>query len=51
MQVQTRETLSAGLRELGLVEGDTVWVHSSFKSIGGVEGGAGTVVALSLIHI
>ena len=45
MQVQTRETLRAGLRELGLVEGDTVWVHSSFKSLGSVEGGAGTVVA------
>jgi len=44
-QVQTRETLRAGLRELGLVEGDTVWVHSSFKSLGSVEGGAGTVVA------
>ena len=45
MQLKTRETLRAGLRELGLVEGDTVWVHSSFKSLGSVEGGAGTVVA------
>ncbi|MCH2321078.1 MAG: AAC(3) family N-acetyltransferase [SAR202 cluster bacterium] len=44
-QVQTRETLKSGLRELGLEEGDTVWVHSSFKSLGSVEGGAGTVVA------
>lgn len=37
--------LAAGLRALGVAPGDTLFVHSSFKSLGPVEGGAATVVA------
>jgi len=33
------------LRELGVNAGDVLFVHSSFRSIGPVEGGAGTVTA------
>ena len=41
----TRETLCEDLRELGVQTGDTLFIHSSFKSLGPVDGGAGTVVA------
>ncbi len=40
----TCESLCNDLQRLGLEKGDTVFVHSSFKSIGPVEGGAETVV-------
>ncbi len=40
-----RERLAADLRRLGVAAGDTLFVHSSFKSLGPVEGGAPTVIA------
>ena len=40
----TFENLVEGFRELGVNEGDTLLVHSSYKSLGEVEGGAETVV-------
>jgi aminoglycoside N3'-acetyltransferase len=36
--------LVAALRDVGLGEGDSVFVHSSFKSLGQVKGGALTVI-------
>jgi aminoglycoside 3-N-acetyltransferase len=36
--------LISGFRQLGLDEGDTLLVHSSFKSLGPVDGGPPTVV-------
>ena len=36
--------VEAALRELGLVSGDTVMVHSALSSMGHVEGGADTVI-------
>lgn len=44
MEVVTYETLVAGLRALGLQPGMGVMVHSSLRSLGHVEGGAGTVI-------
>lgn len=41
----TRSSLTADLRALGVEPGNTLFVHSSFRSLGSVEGGAGTVVA------
>ena len=41
----TRQSLAEGLCRLGVEPGDLVFVHSSFRSLGPVEGGAGTVVA------
>jgi len=40
----TRETLANDFRGLGVGSGDTVWMHSSFKSLGRVDGGAAAVV-------
>jgi aminoglycoside 3-N-acetyltransferase len=40
----SRKTLADGLRQLGL-EGKPVAVHSSLRSFGRVEGGAGTVIS------
>jgi aminoglycoside 3-N-acetyltransferase len=40
----TREDIEAGLRQMGLGQGDAVEVHSSLSSLGWVEGGAATVV-------
>ena len=40
----TRESLARDLRALRLEPGDMVFVHSSFKSLGPVEGGAAAVV-------
>jgi len=40
----TKPRIEADLRALGLAEGDTVALHASFKSLGGVEGGPATVV-------
>ena len=40
----TFEKLVEGFRELGVAEGDTLLVHSSYKSLGEVEGGPQTVI-------
>jgi aminoglycoside 3-N-acetyltransferase len=40
----TFENLVDGFRELGVAEGDTLLVHSSYKSLGEVDGGPETVV-------
>ncbi len=40
-----RAQLADDLRRLGVCSGDILFVHSSFKSLGPVEGGAATVVA------
>lgn len=42
--MHTRESLSADALRLGIEAGDTLFVHSSFKSLGPVEGGAAVVV-------
>ena len=42
--MHTRDTLVRDLRTLGVRDGDTLFVHSSFKSLGTVSGGAQTVV-------
>lgn len=39
----TRERLVEGLQSLGICEGDVVFLHSSLKSIGYVDGGPNTV--------
>ena len=36
--------LTQDLRDLGVQPGDTLFIHSSFKSLGPVPGGAGTVI-------
>ena len=41
----SRDRLLRDLRSLGVEPGDLLFVHSSFKSLGPVEGGAGGVVA------
>ncbi len=41
----TREKLAQELRNLGVESGDILFIHSSFKSLGPVDGGAGTVVS------
>ena len=40
----TLQSMTQDLRTLGLRAGDSVLIHSSFKSLGPVEGGADTVV-------
>jgi aminoglycoside 3-N-acetyltransferase len=40
----TRAEIAAGLRGLGIAGGDTVFFHSSLKSLGWVVGGADTVI-------
>ena len=44
MATVTREDIRQAARALGLVRGDTVLIHSSFKSFGYVEGGAEAVI-------
>ena len=44
MTTLTREDIRQAARALGLVRGDTVLIHSSFKSFGYVEGGAEAVI-------
>ena len=41
----TKKDITKCLNELGIQKGDTVLVHSSFKSLGEVDGGAETVIA------
>lgn len=41
----TKEKLLYNLRDLGVESGDILFIHSSFKSIASVEGGAETVVS------
>ena len=41
----TREKLTQDFTDLGIAQGDTLFIHSSFKSLGPVEDGAGTVIA------
>lgn len=40
----TRKTLAEDLRRLGVERGDVLFIHSSFKSLGTVAGGAAAVV-------
>jgi aminoglycoside 3-N-acetyltransferase len=42
--MHTRASLAADLARLGVVPGDTLFVHSSFKSLGPVDGAAGAMV-------
>ena len=44
LRSHTVGTLSRDLRNLGIDSGDTLFVHSSFRSLGQVEGGASAVV-------
>lgn len=41
----TREKLIQDFSNLGIEKTDTLFIHSSFKSLGSVEGGAGTVIS------
>lgn len=41
----TREKLIQDFSNLGIEKADTLFIHSSFKSLGAVEGGAGTVIS------
>ena len=41
----TREKLIQDFSDLGIEKADTLFIHSSFKSLGAVEGGAGTVIS------
>ncbi|MBM3240001.1 AAC(3) family N-acetyltransferase [Candidatus Poribacteria bacterium] len=41
----TKEKLLYDLRDLGVEPGDILFIHSSFKSLGPIEGGAETVVS------
>jgi len=40
----TRAALAAGLARLGIAQGETLFIHSSLKSLGYVEGGAQAVI-------
>ena len=40
----SQKALSQDLRGLGVGAGATIFIHSSFRSLGSVIGGAGTVV-------
>ena len=41
----THKTLTQDFTNLGIEKGDTLFIHSSFKSLGPVEEGAGTVIS------
>ena len=41
----TEESLCRDLLDLGVTPGDTLFIHSSYKSLGPVQGGAGAVVS------
>jgi aminoglycoside 3-N-acetyltransferase len=49
--VDCRQAIAADLRELGVRAGDTILVHSSFKSLGPVPGGIETVVQGFLLAV
>ncbi|MEJ2564251.1 MAG: AAC(3) family N-acetyltransferase, partial [Anaerolineales bacterium] len=38
------DDLIRGFEKMGISPGDTIMVHSSYKSLGGVNGGADTVI-------
>ena len=40
----TLEKLTQDFTNLGIAQGDTLFIHSSFKSLGSVEDGASTVI-------
>ena len=42
--MNTKEQLKKALMDIGIKEGDDLMVHSSFKSLGGIEGGAKAVI-------
>ena len=44
MTVVTKEDIKFALKNLGIVTGDIVLIHSSMKSMGHVEGGPETVI-------
>lgn len=44
LPVVTREEIAAGLRRLGIAEGQEILLHSSLKSFGRVDGGADAVI-------
>ena len=41
----TRKKLTQDFTNLGIAQGDTLFIHSSFKSLGPVEEGAGTIIS------
>lgn len=41
----SKEEIITGLKALGILNGDIIFVHSSLRSLGFVEGGPGTVLA------
>jgi len=43
-QLITKEKIVSDLKKIGVEQGDVLFIHSSFKSIGKVEGGAQTVI-------
>src|SRR5690348_8561063 len=45
MNALAQGEIEAGLRQLGLIRGSVVEVHSALSSFGPVEGGAATVIA------
>jgi aminoglycoside 3-N-acetyltransferase len=45
VSIHTQETLLRDLAALGVAAGDVLFIHSSFKSLGVVDGGAATVIA------
>jgi len=51
MPSQTRTELAQNLLDLGVRSGDMLFVHSSFKSLGSVQGGVETVVGALLDSI
>ncbi len=44
MAAVTRQDVTAAMQKLGIVPGDILLVHSSYKSLGPVEGGADAVI-------
>ena len=48
MTTVNKDAIIKSLQELGIQKGDMVIVHSSFKSMGYVEGGAETVISAFL---
>ena len=46
VKLHTAEQLKRDLYALGLKSGDTLMMHSSYKSLGGIEGGAETIFSV-----